>query len=248
MMRRWAGVVLIVVSAGWMVGLCCAKAGAQEFVAPVPQKPVQQKPVQQKSVPRAGQESLPDPNRAILEEANKKAKAAEEKALHSPSAPADPTEDPRYAAAYTDYAIWVLQHDRKSYEWHHTSSVIIFYVVIFLVLSGVWFSWMQFRAAHHHPVAAERTVSTATATPSGGDGAVQAVGGDQAQAATVVTEQKDSVTEFSASPQGIKVASSAIGVVILVISMCFFYLYLQKVYPITVMPPAQGGAAQAGGQ
>src|SRR6185437_10123762 len=178
----------------------------------------------------------------------KMAKAAEAKALHSPDAPADPGQDPRYAAAYTDYAIWVLEHDRKSYEWHHTSSVIIFYVVIFLVLSGVWFSWMQFRAAHHHPVAAQRTVSTATANPAGGDGAGQAAGGDPAQASTVVTEQKDSVTEFSASPQGIKVASSAIGVVILVISMCFFYMYLQKVYPITVMPPAQGGAAQSAAQ
>src|SRR6185437_14361546 len=213
MMLRWAGVALIAVSAAWTAGACGALAGAQEFVPTAPlEKPAQPKPAapkrtqefvppatQQKPVVHPEKEVLPDPNRAILEEANKMAKAAEAKALHSPDAPADPGQDPRYAAAYTDYAIWVLEHDRKSYEWHHTSSVIIFYVVIFLVLSGVWFSWMQFRAAHHHPVAAQRTVSTATATPAGGDGAGQAAGGDPAQASTVVTEQKDSVTEFSAS-------------------------------------------------
>ena len=238
MMRSWAGLVLSVVSAGWTAGACGAMDHAQEFVAPV---------AQPKPAPHLEPERLPDPNRAILDEAIKKAKAAEEKALHSPSAPGDPTQDPRYAAAYTDYAIWVLQHDRKSYEWHHTSSVIIFYVVIFLVLSGVWFSWMQFRAAHHHPVTAQRSVTTARAAPAAGDGALPALTVDQGAGSAVVMEEKDSVTEFSASASGIKVASSAIGVVILVISMCFFYLYLDKVYPITVMPPAQGSGAQTGG-
>jgi hypothetical protein len=231
-------------SLGWTAGACGAMAGAQEFVPPASQqKSPQQKTPQQKPVLHPEQVILPDPNRAILEEANKKAKEAEKQALQSPSAPADPAQDPRYTAAYTEYAIWVLQHDRKSYEWHHTSSVIIFYVVIFLVLSGVWFSWLQFRAGHHHPIAAQRTVSTATATPAAVGAAVTPTS-DPTQPAAVVTEEKDSVTEFSASAQGIKVASSAMGIVILVISMCFFYLYLQKVYPITVMPPAQGGAAQ----
>lgn len=40
------------------------------------------------------------------------------------------------------------------------------------------------------------------------------------------------VTEISASPEGIKVSSPVLGVIILVISLAFFYLYLVYVYPI----------------
>ncbi len=39
-------------------------------------------------------------------------------------------------------------------------------------------------------------------------------------------------TELSASPEGIKVSSPVLGVIILVISLAFFYLYLVYVYPI----------------
>jgi hypothetical protein len=41
------------------------------------------------------------------------------------------------------------------------------------------------------------------------------------------------VTEFSASATGIKVSSPILGVIILVISLAFFYLYLVYVYPIS---------------
>jgi hypothetical protein len=39
-------------------------------------------------------------------------------------------------------------------------------------------------------------------------------------------------TEFEASLQGVKVSSSVLGVIILVISLAFFYLYLAFVYPV----------------
>lgn len=169
-----------------------------------------------------------DPYREIREKA-----MADVRTAHQADAPPlfQPSADPRYIQAYTDYLIWALDHDRATYHWHHVSSIIIFFVVIFLVLSGVWFSWMQFRHAHRIPaqaVAASDTSSTAVTPLPGG-------------VPLAVTEEKDSVTEFSASPQGVKIASSAIGVVILVISMCFFYLYLDKVYPITVIPAGQSG-------
>ena len=40
------------------------------------------------------------------------------------------------------------------------------------------------------------------------------------------------LTEFEASTSGIKVSSPVLGVIILVISLAFFYLYLVYVYPI----------------
>jgi hypothetical protein len=42
----------------------------------------------------------------------------------------------------------------------------------------------------------------------------------------------ESITEFEASAKGIKVTSPVLGVIILVISLAFFYLYLVYVYPI----------------
>ena len=41
------------------------------------------------------------------------------------------------------------------------------------------------------------------------------------------------VTSFSASATGISVSSPVLGVIILVISLAFFYLYLVYVYPIS---------------
>ncbi|MGC1300604.1 MAG: hypothetical protein WA869_36715 [Alloacidobacterium sp.] len=99
-----------------------------------------------------------------------------------------------YNEAYWKYQREVIDHTRKVYAWQHISSIIIFYVVIFLVLMGVLFSWLQFKAAAF----------------------------------------KGESEELDASMKGVKITSSTLGVVILVLSMCFFYLYLRYVYPINM--------------
>lgn len=43
----------------------------------------------------------------------------------------------------------------------------------------------------------------------------------------------ESITEFEASASGVKITSPVLGVIILVISLAFFYLYLVYVYPIS---------------
>ncbi|HSY70588.1 MAG TPA: hypothetical protein VK798_00035 [Alloacidobacterium sp.] len=99
-----------------------------------------------------------------------------------------------YNEAYWKYQRDAIEQTRKVYAWQHVSSIIIFYVVIFLVLVGVLFSWLQFKAAAY-------------------------------------TGESE---ELDASMKGVKITSSTLGVVILVLSMCFFYLYLRYVYPINV--------------
>ncbi|HVT60938.1 MAG TPA: hypothetical protein VHR45_21410 [Thermoanaerobaculia bacterium] len=98
------------------------------------------------------------------------------------------------------------------YRWQLDSSRIIFVVVIFLVLVGIYFSWLQFRISLRPKPA---RVAADGASP-----------GEAVAAAAM--------TEISASLEGgIKVSSPVLGVVILVISLLFFYLYLAYVYPIT---------------
>jgi hypothetical protein len=46
-------------------------------------------------------------------------------------------------------------------------------------------------------------------------------------------QTEDCGSEFEATLQGIKRKSSVLGLLILAISMVFFYLYLKYVYPIT---------------
>ncbi|MEH6355121.1 MAG: hypothetical protein V7760_03730 [Marinobacter sp.] len=101
--------------------------------------------------------------------------------------------------SYYQYRSQGFRHRQLVFEWQLLSSRIIFVVVIVLVGSGIYFSWLQFRADMK-----------------------KAGKGDNGQA----------MSTLEASATGIKVSSPVLGVIILVISLLFFYLYLQYVYPI----------------
>lgn len=109
--------------------------------------------------------------------------------------------------AYFNYRVHGFDHRLRVFEWQLLSSRIIFVVVILLVLMGVYFSGVQFQRGLRD-AAARAASSTDAATTD------------------------EPVTEIEASMQGIKVSSSTLGVIILVISLAFFYLYLVFVYPI----------------
>jgi hypothetical protein len=116
---------------------------------------------------------------------------------------------------YLDYRISGYQHRREVFKWQLFSSKITFYVVILLVLAGVYFSGIQF----HRSLDKKRAK----------------VGADKVtadQEVTQVVPEKSEVTEITASIKGIRVSSPVLGVLILVISLAFFYLYLSFVYPI----------------
>ena len=191
MIARWAGAALVVV-----LTVAANSGAAQEWTPqPVPLPAPAKAPAKAPAAAPAtapAKKQLSARDKAILDFAHQQG-AQTDKTYLAAEQPADTTTlDPKYAAAYNDYAIGILKHDRDTYNWNHTSSVIIFYMVMFLVLSGVWFSWMQFRIAHH-PATAQRTVSTATATPVTTDGAALATTGPTPPAA-IVTQQQDSVT------------------------------------------------------
>lgn len=86
-----------------------------------------------------------------------------------------------------------LPHRTRVIEWQHISTLIIFFVVLFLVGTGIYFAWVQFKAG--------------------------------------ATSSENNEIEISLT--GVKVSSPVLGVIILVISLAFFYLYLRYVYPIS---------------
>ncbi|HLL73858.1 MAG TPA: hypothetical protein VK421_01065 [Pyrinomonadaceae bacterium] len=120
---------------------------------------------------------------------------------------------------YFDYRIEGLKHRQSVLRWQLLSSRVIFVMVIFLVLAGVYFAGVQFHRGAPRKV---QKVSTTEVTASVAGG---------------MTESRDEVTQIEASLKGIKVSSPVLGVLILVISLMFFYLYLIYVYPINEIKP-----------
>jgi hypothetical protein len=109
---------------------------------------------------------------------------------------------------YYEYRANGYAYRSRVFEWQLLSSRLIFAVVLALVCAGLYFAWVQFRAAM---LAASRP---ATAPDSAGQGVTLA-------------------TQLEMSAKGIVVNSSVMGVIILALSLGFFYLYLVYVYPIT---------------
>ena len=112
-------------------------------------------------------------------------------------------EDSALKKAISEYNLFGLAHRKSSLQWNLNSSIIIFWTVIFLVLSGIAFAGIQFYIAM------------------------------QAAKKTGVVKPEETATQVEATVQGIKVSSPVLGVIILIISMLFFYLYLKYVYPVT---------------
>lgn len=100
----------------------------------------------------------------------------------------------RSLTSYYEYRIQGFEHRRRVFEWQYYSSIVIFFMVVFIVSLGLYFSWMQFHATENP-----------NDMPS---------------------------SNIEASTTSIKVSSPVLGVIILVLSLAFFYLYLVYVYPI----------------
>ena len=152
------------------------------------------------------------------------------KRLNPPPAPADnaglddsiKAEYQQALRAYYDYHRSGLEHRKRVFAWQLLSSKIIFVVVIVLVLSGVYFSGVQF----HSSLRAMRAVPVKPKADKP-DVADDTIAKDSSN--RIVDYP---ITQLEASLQGIKVTSPILGVIILALSFLFFYLYLKYVYPI----------------
>ena len=102
-----------------------------------------------------------------------------------------------------EYYVSGMDHRKKVFEWQHVSSRVIFAFVLLLVTTGIYFSYLQFRLYL-------RSVGNANEQP----------------------DNQGMDTDLEISTSGVKVSSNILGVIILSLSLAFFYLYLAFVYPI----------------
>jgi hypothetical protein len=122
---------------------------------------------------------------------------------------------------YYDYHTAGYLHRGRVFQWQLLSSKVIFVIVTLLVFSGIYFAALHFHEAMRRRAAEPMTVASKTVTAAADSG--------DAQVPTFNSE----ITKLSASAKGIEVSSPVLGVIILVISLAFFYLYLVYVYPVT---------------
>jgi hypothetical protein len=109
-----------------------------------------------------------------------------------------------------NYYKFGLDHRKMAFEWNLLSSKITFWVVIILVFTGIIFAGIQFYVA----------------LKGNANKKLTSLGEASSETAQFLK------TELEAGTQGIKISSPVLGVIILVISLLFFYLYLAYVYPI----------------
>lgn len=131
----------------------------------------------------------------------------------SPVAPPEWLKDPATNQAFLDamgeyyrYRASGLRHRSRVFEWQLLSSKFIFVTVLMLVGAGMVFAAIQFRAGLRRP---------------------------KGEAAAGTTAAPEVATQIDLSATSVKVSSPVLGVIILVISLAFFYLYLVYVYPIS---------------
>lgn len=121
----------------------------------------------------------------------------ERNALHATLSPDTQKAYEDALRAYYRYRQQGYDKRLQAFAWQAWSSKVIFFVVLLLVLVGIVFAAIQFRAG------------------LGGSG-----------------KPGELDTEFAVDLKGVRVRSPVLGVIVLTISLAFFYLYLLYVYPI----------------
>jgi hypothetical protein len=128
-----------------------------------------------------------------------------------------------YAKAAFDHQAWQLRYRERAYEAHHLYTMWVFVLVCALVALGMYLSLREFNLDSRRREALIARLAKRLKVRDEGDA--------DAGAAPSTTLGIDT--------SGVKVTSPVLGVIILVVSMGFFYLYLKTVYPINeVTEPA----------
>jgi hypothetical protein len=113
-----------------------------------------------------------------------------------------------------NYSIHNLSHRRRSFEWQLLSSRFIFFIVMFVVICGIIFSGLQFYQSWKMSLKFMNMANS-----------------KNLEQIEKLLEQEDSQITVSPS-NGVSITTSVVGFLVLCVSICFFYLYLQHVYPI----------------
>jgi hypothetical protein len=112
---------------------------------------------------------------------------------------------------------WTEQFIQRSYEWHLFSTRLIFFLVIAIVVFGLYITYLQFNRDYHDWTPAHRPITLPAADKTTPD-------------AEVLPSRP--VSSIKVGAGGLELSSQVIGLIVLALSFGFFYLYVKEVYPM----------------
>jgi hypothetical protein len=120
------------------------------------------------------------------------------------------------------------------------ASYVILVLVVCIVLAGLWFAHVQLMAGIA-PIRADVAASAIAAAdaslrPAGAEAAIDA-GPSPTPAPAQASRPGLGVTTIDASLEKVTVTSSVVGIVVLLISLAFLYVYTIKVFEMVVVDP-----------
>lgn len=177
-------------------------------------------------IPDRDSEIIRDLNKRIPPEPSAEGKSRGETANSSPAKRTPIVLTPEQAKVYSELDLeerraqhefyqFTIHSAQRTFDFHYWSSIVIFFMVLGIVWMGVTLTWKQ--------VTREME--------------------DRAQAPLKKKAAKDSDStegpgpetqhQVEIGPKGLKIQSDVVGLMILAVSLGFFYLYLRYVYPIS---------------
>jgi uncharacterized protein YpmB len=167
-----------------------------------------------------------------------KASASVTARAHEPAAPDEATrrlmaED---FASQARHLQWQREYERRGWEWHLLSTQLLFGVVILIVLFGLFITYRQFQRDYSDWEQRQHEIAKAKQKDAGAD-AVAVAANSPAPSATATT--------LKVSAEGLEVTSQVVGLIVLALSLAFFFLYVKDVYPIREAQVMQVGKDSA---
>ena len=111
-----------------------------------------------------------------------------------------------------DVYLYTFNQNRKVFNWQYISSIIIFFIVVLIVLIGLYMAYLQFRLSEKMFIS---------------------------QAADKIKDNSNALEMMKADLEigkgGLKINTAVIGLIILSLSLAFLFLYLKYVYPISIV-------------
>ena len=121
-------------------------------------------------------------------------------------------------AGHARYVHWQRDYARRGWEWHLFSTQLLFSIVMGIVAFGLWITYLQFRRDY----TGRRARAKAGAPKSEGDPAP----------APPPPHNDERTSTLKIGPAGLELTSQVVGLLVLAMSLAFFYFYVKEVYPM----------------
>jgi hypothetical protein len=136
-----------------------------------------------------------------------------------------------YLKSWYENEKWEVDHRRWIYNWQYIAAIIVFVISMCVVVVGVVMSWMQFIASQ---TAVKNRAEALSAVGKAYQEAAKSAGSEpKPEVLSAMNESlKEATNTIKLSSTGVEVATPVVGVIILTLSLAFFYMYLKFVFPI----------------